>query len=63
MSKVYVLIGGCITDKHVIGVFSSAKKAKEEKSRIIKTDNYYKTQPDDLEIDTFILNTSIYNNQ
>ena len=56
MKKVYVLMGGCIDDKHVIGVFSSEKKANEAKAWLIEVDTYYKQSPDDLEIDTFELN-------
>ena len=56
MKKVYVLIGGCIDDKHVINVFSSMKKAVEAREFLIKNDNYYKHEPDDLEIEIYELN-------
>ena len=56
MKKVYVLMGGCIDDKHVVGVFSSEKKANEAKAWLIKNDTYYRQEPDDLEVDTYELN-------
>ena len=56
MKKVYVLMGGCIDDKHVLGVFSSMKKANEAKAWLIEVDTYYKRNPDDLEIETYELN-------
>ena len=56
MKKVYVLMGGCIDDKHVIGVFSSEKKANEAKAWLIKNDTYYRQEPDDLGVDTYELN-------
>lgn len=56
MKKVYVLMGGCIDDKHVLGVFSSMKKATEAVEWLIKVDTYYKYNPDDLEIETYELN-------
>ena len=56
MQKVYVLNGGCIGDKYVVGVFSSMKKANEAKAWLIKNDTYYRQEPDDLEIDTYELN-------
>lgn len=56
MKKVYVLMGGCIDDKHVVSVFSSIKKATEAREWIIKVDTYYKSNPDDLEIDVYELN-------
>lgn len=54
--KVYVLIGGCIDDKHVVAVFSSMKRAKEVRNEIISIDRYYSQYPEDLEIETFYLN-------
>lgn len=54
--KVYVLVGGCIDDKHVVAVFSSMKRAKEARNYIISIDKYYKNNPRDLEIETFYLN-------
>ena len=56
MKKVYVLMGGCIDDKHVVGVFSSMKKTTEAREWIIEVDTYYKRNPDDLEIETYELN-------
>lgn len=56
MKKVYVLNGGCIDDRYVVAVFSSKKKAEEEREKIIKADNYYKKFPDDLWIEEFELN-------
>lgn len=56
MKKVYVLMGGCIDDKHVVGVFSSEKKANEAKAWLINNDTYYRQEPDDLEVDTYELN-------
>lgn len=56
MKKVYVLNGGCISDRHVIAVFSSMKKANETKDWLIKVDTYYKRHPDVLEIEPFELN-------
>lgn len=54
--KVYVLMGGCIDDKHVVSVFSSMKRAEQAKKQIIAVDHYYKFNPDDLEIEPFYLN-------
>ena len=34
--KVYVLNGGCIGDRYVVGVFSSKKKAQEAREWIIE---------------------------
>lgn len=56
MKKVYVLNGGCIDDRYVIGVFSSKKKAEEEREKIIKTDSFYRHSPDDLWVEEFELN-------
>lgn len=56
MKKVYALMGGCIDDKHILGIFSSMKKADEARAWIIKVDTYYKQNPDDLEIETYELN-------
>ena len=56
MKNIYVLSGGCIGDRYVIGVFSSKKRANEERERIIKTDSYYRNNPDDLEVEVFELN-------
>ena len=56
MVKVYALIGGCIDDKHVLGIFSSMKKANEVKAWLIKNDTYYRQEPDDLEVETYELN-------
>lgn len=56
MKKVYVLMGGCIDDKHVLGVFSSNKRAEAAKNWLIENDTFYKREPDELEIDTFELN-------
>lgn len=47
----FVLMGGCVDDRHVIGVFSSMQKAEEEKARLISVNKYYETYPDDLDID------------
>lgn len=54
--KVYVLMGGCIGDRYVVAVFSSLKKANEARDWIIEVDTYYKSHPEDLEIDTYELN-------
>ena len=56
MKKVYVLMGGCIDDKRVLGVFSSMKKVNEAKAWLIEVDTYYKRNPDDLEVETYELN-------
>ena len=40
MVKAYVLMGGCIGDSYVVGVFSSAKKANEAREWIIENDTY-----------------------
>lgn len=47
----FVLMGGCVDDRHVIGVFSSMQKAEEEKARLISVNKYYEAYPDDLDID------------
>lgn len=54
--KVYVLMGGCIDDKHVVAVFSSMKRAEEARNVVISIDKYYTKNPNDLEIETFYLN-------
>ena len=54
--KVYVLNGGCIGDRYVVGVFSSKKKAQEAREQIIQNDTYYKSNPDELDIDVFEMN-------
>lgn len=54
--KVYVLIGGCIDDKHVVSVFSSMKRAEEARNYIILIDKYYSEYPEDLEIEPVYLN-------
>lgn len=56
MKNAYVLMGGCIGDSYVVGVFSSEKKANEERERIIASDSYYKKYPNDLYIDIFEMN-------
>lgn len=53
--RVYVLTGGCVGDRYVIGVYSSVEAAEKERQKIIKTDSYYELHPDDLEIEEFIL--------
>ena len=55
--KAYVLMGGCIDDRHVIAVFSSMKQAEEARGHILLTDHYYKTYPEDLDIEPYELNT------
>ena len=55
MGKVYVLMGGCIDDQHVIGVFSSEEKATMVMDKLIKEDSYYNRYPDDLYIDSYEL--------
>lgn len=54
--KVYVLNGGCIGDHYVVGVFSSKKKAEAAREWIIQNDTYYKSNPDELDIDVFEMN-------
>lgn len=54
--KVYVLNGGCIGDLYVVGVFSSKKKAEAAREWIIQNDTYYKSNPDELDIDVFEMN-------
>jgi hypothetical protein len=56
VKKVYVLNGGCIGDNYVVGVYSSEKRARKEREKIIKTDHYYKVHPDELYIEDFELN-------
>ena len=56
MKKVYVLMGGCIDDYYVVGVFSSMKKANEKREQIIKNSKFYKESPELLYVDTFELN-------
>lgn len=36
MKKVYVLMGGCIDDQHIVGIYTSEKKAEEERKNLIK---------------------------
>ena len=55
--KVYILMGGCIDDKHVIAVFSSMKQAQNAILHICATDHYYKRNPKDLDIEQHELNT------
>lgn len=40
MKYVYVLMGGCIDDYHIKGIFSSEKKAKVEEDKL-KNDKQY----------------------
>ena len=54
--KVYVLNGGCVGDRYVVGVFSSMKKATEAREWIIQNDTYYKANPKELDIDVFEMN-------
>lgn len=54
--KVYVLNGGCIGDRYVVGVFSSKKKAEAAREWIIQNDTYYNSNPDELDIDAFEMN-------
>lgn len=54
--KAYVLNGGCIGDRYVVGVFSSKKKAEAAREWIIQNDTYYKSNPDELDIDVFEMN-------
>lgn len=54
--KVYVLIGGCIDDKYVLGVFSSQKKLNDARQWLIDNDRYYNEFPDDLWEEIFYLN-------
>ena len=56
MTKAYVLMGRCVEDSHVVGVFSSMKKANEAREWIISVDTYYKKNPNDLYIDVFEMN-------
>lgn len=56
MTKAYVLMGGCVGDSYVVGVFSSMKKANEAREWIISVDTYYKENPNDLYIDVFEMN-------
>ena len=51
----YILIGGCISDRSVIGVFSSVELAEQEKQWYIDNDSYYKKYPNDLDIEIFAL--------
>lgn len=48
-------MGGCIDDQHVVGVYSSEKKAEEERKDIIEKDNYYRQYPNDLYVEEFEL--------
>ena len=52
---IYVLIGGCVDDKHIIGVFSSMELAEQEKSWYIENDNYYRKYTNDLDIEEYFL--------
>ena len=54
--KVYVLNGGCIGDKYVVAVFSSMATANAARDWLIKNDTYYKSRPEDLDIDIYELN-------
>lgn len=56
MKKVYVLMGGCIDDQHIVGIYTSEKKAEEERENLIRTDNYYKQFHNDLYVEDFELN-------
>ena len=55
-ANLYVLNGGCIGDRYVVGVFSSKKKAEAAMEWIIQNDTYYKSNPDELDIDVFEMN-------
>lgn len=56
MIKAYVLMGGCVGDSYVVGVFSSMKKANEAREWIVANDTYYKKYPNDLYVDVFEMN-------
>ena len=56
MVKVYVLMGGCIGDSYVVGVFFSMKKANEAREWIISVDTSYNKHPEDLYVDVFEMN-------
>lgn len=53
---VYVLMGGCIDDQHVVGVFTSNKRANEMKEWLIRNDRFYHDSPDCLDVEPHKLN-------
>jgi hypothetical protein len=63
MKNVCALMGGCIGDSYVIGVFSSLKEANEAREWIIINDTYYKKNPNELYVDVFELDSKEYMNQ
>ena len=63
MKNVCVLMGGCIGDNDIIGVFSSLKEANEAREWIITNDTYYKKNPNELYVDVFEVDSKEYMNQ
>lgn len=56
MQKVYVMSARYQGDNIVLGVFSSKAKAEEAVAWLLKVDMYYKSRPNDLLIETFVMN-------
>ena len=56
MQKVYVMSARYQGDNIVLGVFSSKAKANEAREWILEADMYYKHRPNDLWIETFVMN-------
>lgn len=50
-------MGGCVGDKYVVALFSSQKRAKRAREKIITTNYYYKSYPENLEIEQYEINT------
>lgn len=55
-NNAHILIGGCIDDKHIIGVFNTIERAEEAQSQLINKDKYYKEYSTDLTIESFAIN-------
>lgn len=53
MRKVYILVNDVIDDYGIIDVFSSMKKAGEEKAKLIKEDKFYHNCPECLGIEVY----------
>ena len=57
MKYVYVLTGrDCQNETHVLGVFSSMKKAEEAQTWILSVDTWFAKYPEYLRISKFELN-------
>lgn len=52
---VYVLSGGSVGERYVVGIYSSSEAAEKKRQKILETVAFYKYCPSDLEIEEFVL--------